>query len=66
MDDVRTVMNAVGVEQAAVFGAADGGMMAALFAASYPQRISSLVLANSSSRLSQVPADPIGMPSAVQ
>ena len=46
MDDVRAVMDAVGVEQAALLGAADGGMMAALFAATYPQRVSSLVLAN--------------------
>jgi class 3 adenylate cyclase/esterase/lipase len=66
MDDVRTVMDAVGVEQAAVFGAADGGMMAALFAASYPQRVSSLVLANSSARLSQRADYPIGIPSEVQ
>lgn len=66
MDDVRTVMDAVGVEQAAVLGAADGGMMAALFAATYPQRVSSLVLANSSARLSQAPDYPIGVPSSVQ
>lgn len=62
MDDVRTVMDMVGVEQAAVFGAADGGMMAALFAATYPQRVSSLILANSSARLAQAPDYPIGMP----
>lgn len=66
MDDVRTVMDEVGVEQAAVFGAADGGMMASLFAATYPQRVSSLVLANSSARLSEAPDYPIGVPTAVQ
>ena len=32
MDDVRTVMDAVGIHQASIVGAADGGMMAALFA----------------------------------
>ena len=48
MDDVRVVMDAVEVEQAVLMGAADGGMMAALFAATYPQRVSSLILANSS------------------
>jgi class 3 adenylate cyclase len=66
MDDVRTVMDAVGIEQAAVFGAADGGMMAALFAATYPQRVTSLVLANSTARLSRAHDYPIGIPSAVQ
>ena len=66
MDDVVTVMDAVGVEEAAVLGAADGGMMAALFAASYPQRVSSLVLANSSARMSQAPDYPIGIPPEVQ
>jgi class 3 adenylate cyclase/pimeloyl-ACP methyl ester carboxylesterase len=66
MDDVRTVMDAAGVEEAAVFGAADGGMMAALFAATYPQRVTSLVLANSSARMSQAQDYPIGIPSAVQ
>lgn len=62
MDDVRAVMDAVGVEQAALMGAADGGMMAAMFAATYPQRVSSLVLANSSARLSSAPDYPFGIP----
>jgi class 3 adenylate cyclase/predicted alpha/beta hydrolase len=38
MDDMRVVMNAVGSERAAVFGASEGGNMSILFAASYPQR----------------------------
>lgn len=66
MDDVRAVMDAVGVEQAALFGAADGGMMAALFAATYPQRVSSLILANTGARLSAAPDYPHGLPESTR
>jgi class 3 adenylate cyclase/esterase/lipase len=38
MDDVRAVMDAVGTERAAVFGASEGGNMSMLFAATYPDR----------------------------
>ena len=38
MDDVRAVMDAVGSEQAALFGASEGGNMSMLFAATYPER----------------------------
>jgi class 3 adenylate cyclase/predicted esterase len=44
MDDVRAVMDAVGSEQAALFGYSEGGPMSCLFAATYPERTSSLVL----------------------
>jgi pimeloyl-ACP methyl ester carboxylesterase len=38
MDDVRAVMDAVGIERAAVLGHVDGAAMAILFAATYPER----------------------------
>ena len=44
MDDVRAVMDAAGSERAAIFGSSEGGPMALLFAATYPERVSSLVL----------------------
>jgi class 3 adenylate cyclase len=44
MDDVRAVMDAVGVERAAVLGVSEGGSMSALFAATHPERVSSLIL----------------------
>ena len=44
MDDVRAVMDAVGVERAAVFGVSEGGPMCALFAATYPERTNALVM----------------------
>ncbi len=44
MDDVRAVMDAVGSERAALYGYSEGGPMCCLFAATYPQRVSALVL----------------------
>src|SRR5262249_2530213 len=44
MDDVRAVMDAVGVQRAALFGISEGGPMSMLFAATYPQRTAALVL----------------------
>jgi class 3 adenylate cyclase len=44
MDDVRAVMDAVGSERAALFGISEGGPMSLLFAATYPERASALVL----------------------
>jgi class 3 adenylate cyclase len=44
MDDIRAVMDATDTEAAALFGCCDGGSMAAMFAATYPQRTSHLVL----------------------
>jgi pimeloyl-ACP methyl ester carboxylesterase len=44
MDDVRAVLDAVGSERAALFGYSEGGPMSVVFAATYPQRTSALVL----------------------
>jgi pimeloyl-ACP methyl ester carboxylesterase len=44
MDDVRAVMDAVGAQQAALFGMSEGGPMSILFAATYPERTRALVL----------------------
>jgi predicted ATPase/pimeloyl-ACP methyl ester carboxylesterase len=44
MDDVRAVMDAAGSERAVVFGYSEGGPMAALFAATYPERTHALAL----------------------
>jgi pimeloyl-ACP methyl ester carboxylesterase len=44
MDDVRAVMETVGSERAAVFGMSEGGQMAMLFAATYPERTLALAL----------------------
>ena len=44
MDDVRAVMDAAASERAALLGVSEGGSLAALFAATYPQRCLQLVL----------------------
>jgi class 3 adenylate cyclase len=44
MDDVRAVMDAAGSERAAIVGVSEGGLMTALFAATYPQRVAAAVL----------------------
>ena len=43
MDDLRAVMNAVGLERAALFGVSEGGNMCALFAATHPERTTALI-----------------------
>jgi len=44
MDDIRAVMDAAGSERAVLLGFEDGNMLAALFAASFPERVLALVL----------------------
>jgi class 3 adenylate cyclase len=44
MDDVLAVMDAAGSERAAICGTLEGGPMAALFAATHPDRTSALIL----------------------
>src|SRR2546429_6987173 len=44
MDDLRAVMDAVGSQRAALFGYSEGGNMCMLFAATYPDRTTALVL----------------------
>ena len=43
MDDVRTVLRAVGSETTAVFGCHLGGQLALLFAATHPQETTAVV-----------------------
>jgi class 3 adenylate cyclase len=50
MDDVRAVMDAVGSERAAVFGASEGAAMTMLFAATYPERTWALVVQGGEAR----------------
>jgi pimeloyl-ACP methyl ester carboxylesterase len=60
MDDVRAVMDAAGSERAAVMGISEGGPLAALFAATYPERTLALVLYGSAPRFSRAPGYPWG------
>lgn len=49
-DDVRTVMQAAGSERAALLGLGAGGQMAMLFAATYPELTSGLILVDTAAR----------------
>jgi pimeloyl-ACP methyl ester carboxylesterase/DNA-binding CsgD family transcriptional regulator len=44
MDDVRAVLDAVGSGRAALLGISEGGVMSALFAATYPERTVGLII----------------------
>jgi class 3 adenylate cyclase len=61
MDDVRSVMDAVGSRRAALFGISEGGPMATLFAATHPHMVTSLVLYGTYARLIEAPDYPEGM-----
>jgi pimeloyl-ACP methyl ester carboxylesterase/class 3 adenylate cyclase len=62
MDDVRAVMDAAGSQRAALFGISEGGPMCTMFAATYPERTSALVLYGTYARLTRAPDYPIGLP----
>ncbi len=50
MDDMQAVMDAAGLERAALFGISEGGPASVLFAATYPERTSALALYGSTPR----------------
>ena len=52
MDDLRAVMDAAGMDQAALLGISEGAPLSVLFAATYPDRCRALVLYGSFSRFS--------------
>jgi class 3 adenylate cyclase len=60
MDDVRAVMDAAGAERAALFGISEGGPMSALFAATYPERTTALLLYGSYARRTRTDDYPWG------
>ena len=64
MDDARVALDAAGSRQAVVVGDTEGGPMAMLFAATYPDRVSQLVLLNTFARWRRAPDFPVGMPDA--
>ncbi len=61
MDDLKAVMDAAGCERAAIFGISEGGPMSTLFAATYPGRVTSLVLYGTYARMVKAPDFPQGI-----
>ncbi len=53
MDDLRAVLDAADVEFPALVGVSEGGPMSLVFAATYPERVRSLLLVGTTARFSQ-------------
>src|SRR5262245_11176043 len=53
--DVRAVMDAVGSSSATIYGWSEGGSMALMFSATYPERTSALVLCGSVASIKAAP-----------
>ena len=66
MDDARAVMDAVASERAVVLGVSEGGPMAMLFAATYPERTIGLVVYGTSSCWNNAPDYPWSVPAPIQ
>jgi pimeloyl-ACP methyl ester carboxylesterase len=62
MDDLRAVMDAVGSERAALMGSSEAGPMCVLFAATYPERTTALVLYDTYAKATSAPDYPWGFP----
>ena len=62
MSDLTAVCNEIGAARPTLFGISEGGAMAILFAATYPERTSSLILIGAFARRLWAPDFPWGMP----
>ncbi len=62
MDDLRVVLDEVGCGRTAVFATSDSGAAAILFAATFPERTSALILVNATARLAQADGYSFGFP----
>jgi pimeloyl-ACP methyl ester carboxylesterase/class 3 adenylate cyclase len=65
-DDIRAVMDAVGSERADLFGMSEGANMSGVFAASFPERVSALVLYGPYARASPAEGYQWGIPEAIR
>jgi class 3 adenylate cyclase len=66
MDDLRAVMEAAGSERAAAIGFSEGAPMTLLFAATYPERVSAIILCGGAARFTRAPDYPFGLSAAEQ
>ena len=65
-DDVRAVLDAAGASRVAIIGKGSGGVMAMLFAALHPDRVTGITLFNGWVRLSRADDFPAGASEAAQ
>ncbi len=61
IDDIRAVMDALGIRRAAIYGISEGGPLALMFAATHPDRVSGLVVYGSFARRTWAPDYPLGV-----
>jgi class 3 adenylate cyclase len=61
MEDITAVLDAAGSERTAMWGGAEGGPMCMLYAATYPSRVSHLILTSTFARRSWAPDFPHGL-----
>ena len=61
MDDVRAVLDAASSQRAALLGISEGGVMSALFAATYPERTAGLIINGSYPSALRRPGYPWGI-----
>jgi class 3 adenylate cyclase len=62
IDDVNDVLDAIGSSQPILIGDTEGGMLACVLAAVYPERFPTLILINSLARMARADDYPIGAP----
>jgi class 3 adenylate cyclase len=62
MDDIRVVLDAARSRRSALFGFSEGGVLASLYAATYPERVSALILYGTPVKMIQDPSWPVGFP----
>jgi pimeloyl-ACP methyl ester carboxylesterase len=60
-DDLGAVLDAVGSSQATVFASSDAGPPALFYAATHPERVRALILANTTARYAWAEDYPIGL-----
>jgi class 3 adenylate cyclase len=65
MDDLRAVLDAVGMERVALFGVSEGGPLCQLFAATYPDRVSAMAVYGTYARVTVAPGYDVGLPPEV-
>ncbi len=66
MDDIRAVYDACGLERASIVGVSEGGPLAVLFAATYPERVDHLVLYGTYASNERTPDEVLASASAME
>ncbi len=61
IEDLRAVLDAVGVERSILWGSADGGPLALAFAAHYPERVAGLILMGTTAKYTSSGDFPFGI-----